>query len=212
MNQQEFQLKAIAGSLAHIALLASCAAPPQDAAPQAAAGQAAAVGTVDTAPANDDADYETIFVPPPVGSLLGGGTVRVPGRSVSGNDQNALLGNVRRLNAAAGSKDERRFVVAAVARVTGVSARELQSQQDVLPLRFGELCVINAIARGNSSKVDEIAQARSKGQSWANLARPNGLSVSTATHYSNTMERAKGGRAKMKATGVKIQPNARPNG
>jgi hypothetical protein len=215
-------LKVIAGSLSVCCLLVGCAAPPQAAHSQAAAGQAATVGTIDTAPANDDEDYETVFVPPPAGSLLGGGSVRVPKRVVTGTDENALLSNIRRLNAAAGSKDERRFVVAAVAQVTGVSPRELQAQQDVLQLRFGELCAINTIARGNSSKVQEIASLRSKGRSWTDLARTNGLNIATVAKtaqnaneltvasYSNAMDRIKGGQAKMKAIGVKVFP--RPQG
>ena len=211
-------MKAIAGALAAYCLLVGCAAPPPAAPPQAAASQAATVGAVDTAPANDDQDYETVFVPPPVGSLLGGGSVRVPKRAVTGTDERALLGNIRRLNAAAGSKDERRFVVAAVAQVTGLTPRELQAQQDILQLRFGELCAINAIARGDSNKVQQIASAHSKGQSWTSLAHANGLNIGTvaqtarnaadltATNYSNAMERIKGGQNKMKATGVKVFP------
>jgi hypothetical protein len=211
-------LKAIAGSLGVGCLFVGCAASPPAASPQAAAGQAATVATVDSAPANDDEDYETIFVPPPVGSLLGGGSVRVPKKHIAGTDETALLGNIGRLNAAAGSKDERRFVVAAVAQVTGVSPRELQAQQDVLQLRFGELCAINAIARGDSNKVQEIASFRAKGRSWTDLARANGVSIATVTKtaqnandltvatYSNAMDRAKGGEAKMKAIGVKVFP------
>ena len=211
-------LKAIAGTVSVCGLLIGCAAPPPAARPQAAAGQEAAVSAVDTAPANDNEDYETVFVPPPVGSLLGGGSVRVPKRSVTGTDEKALLGNIRRLNAAAGSKDERRFVVAAVAQVTGVTPRELQAQQDVLQLRFGELCAINSIARGNSNKVQQIASAHSKGQSWTSLAHANGLNIATVaqtarnaadltvTNYSNAMDRIKGGEQKMKAMGVKVFP------
>ena len=211
-------MKAITGSLAVCCLFVGCAAPQPAAPPQAAAGQAATVGSVDAAPANDDEDYETVFVPPPVGSLLGGGSVRVPKRAVAGTDERALLGNIRRLNAAAGSKDERRFVVAAVAQVTGVTPRELQAQQDVLQLRFGELCAINAIARGDSNKVQQIASAHAKGQTWTTLAHANGLNIATvaqtarnaadltATNYSNAMERIKGGQDKLKATGVKVFP------
>src|SRR5262249_31491211 len=122
-------------------LLASCAAPHQSAGPQAANGQLHAVTTVNSTSAGDDQDYETVFVAPPVGSLLGGGSVRVA-KNYSGNDETSLLGNIRRLNAAAGTKSERPFVVSAVARVTGVSERELQFQQDMLRLQFGELCAI----------------------------------------------------------------------
>jgi len=206
--------------LSILGLLASCA-PHQSAGPQAA-GQLHAATTVNSTSAGDDQDYETVFVAPPVGSLLGGGSVRVA-KSYSGNDETSLLGNIRRLNAAAGTKSERPFVVSAVARVTGVSERELQFQQDMLRLQFGELCAIDAIARGDGNKVQEIAIRRPQGQSWTDLARDNGLNIATVvrvahnaneltiTSYSNSAERANGGQEKMKQLGVHPQPNGRPN-
>lgn len=207
-------LKSLIGVLSALCLIVGCAAPQQAARPQAAAGQSAAVGTVDSAPAGNDADYETIFVPPPVGSMLGGGSVRVA-KNYSGNDEKALLGNIRRLNAAAGTRDERPFVVSAVSRVTGVSERELQAQQDRLQLRFGDLCAINAIARGNTNKVQEIASLKSRGRSWTDLARANGLSIATVVQmarnadeltinsYSNSAERTKGSQRKLQDAGVR---------
>ncbi len=150
--------------------------------------------------------------------MLGGGVVRVPKQTIAGTDENALLGNIRHLNAAAGTTAERPFVVSAISRVTGVTERELQAQQDILQLRFGELCAINTIAGGNSGKVREIASLRSKGRSWTDLARANGLSIATVvktaqnaneltvTSYSNAMDRKKGGEAKMKAIGVRVFP------
>lgn len=211
-------LKSLLGLVSVLCLVAGCAAPQQSAAPQAAAGQSAAVATVDSAPTNDAQDYDTVFVPPPVGSLLGGGSVRVPKR-VSGNDEKALLTNIRHLNAAAGSQNERPFVVSAVSRVTGVSERNLQAQQDRLQLRFGELCAINAIAHGNDIKVQEIATLKAKGRTWTDIARANGLSITTVAQvtrnaseltvssYSNSAERAKGGQQKLKEMGVHPQPN-----
>ena len=200
-------------------LLAGCAAPPQPAQRQAASGQSATAASVNAAPAANDDDYDVVFVPPPTGSLLGGGSVHVPKKSISGNDETALLGHIRRLNAAAGSKDERPYVVAAVSRATGVSERELQAQQDVLRLRFGELCAINAIARGNSNKVESIASLKSRGKTWTELATSNGVSIAavvqtarnasemTVNRFSNSAERTKGGQEKLKDMGVKIQPN-----
>src|SRR3954470_7824943 len=106
-----------------VALLAGCTATQQPAQRQPAAttGPAANVADVNTAPAASDQDYETVFVPPPVGSLLGGGSMRVPKRVVSGTGEASLLTHIRRLNAAAGTKEERPYVVAAVSKVTGVS-------------------------------------------------------------------------------------------
>src|SRR6266850_4304274 len=119
-------IKSLVGLLSILCLVGGCVAPQQSARPQTAAGQSTAVSTVDSAPAGDDQDYETVFVPAPVGSLLGGGSVRVA-KNYSGTDEKALIGNIRRLNAAAGTAAERPFVVNAVSRVTGVSARELQA-------------------------------------------------------------------------------------
>jgi hypothetical protein len=217
-------MRAIAGLFSVFCLMVGCAAPPQAARSQASAGSAATAASVDTAVAQNDDDYETVFVPPPVGSLLGGGSVRVPKKTIAGNDENALLGHIRHLNAAAGTAAERPYVVSAVSRATGVSERELQAQQDILRLRFGELCAINAYARGDSDKVQQIATMRARGQSWSQVAKSNGMSVATVvqttrnaddltvTSYSNAMDRAKGGQNKMKAIGVKVQPNVRPGG
>src|SRR5262245_56945810 len=92
--------------------------------------------------AQDTGSYRTIYVPPPVGSHLGGGYVRVPIEN-KGNDESALLDMITKLNAAGVEKRERQFVIEAVSRSTGVSQRELQAQQDILRLRFGDLCAIN---------------------------------------------------------------------
>ncbi len=218
--------KSLLGLLLALLTVAGCSTPQPAANSQAApgqststSGQSASTAAVNTAPAADSQEYETVFVPPPTGSLLGGGSVRVP-KTYSGNDENALLGNIRRLNAAAGAKDERPYVVSAVSKVTGVSQRELQAQQDVLRLRFGELCAINAIARGNSNKVQEIATLRSKGRSWTALASSNGVNIAsvtqttrnaadlTASSYSNSAERQKGDQRKLEQLGV--GPQVRP--
>ncbi|HEY3662095.1 MAG TPA: hypothetical protein VGL24_02980 [Chthoniobacterales bacterium] len=210
--------KRLFGLLSSLCLVAGCAAPQKSASPQASAGQSAAVGTVDSASPNDDEDYETVFVPPPVGSMLGGGSVRVA-KTYSGNDERSLAGNIRRLNAAAGEAVERPFVISAISRVTGVRERELQAQQDVLRLRFGELCAINAIARGDSNKVHEIASLRAKGRSWGDLARANGLSIATLAQvtrnanqltidsFNSSAERRKGGNRKVQELGIHPQIN-----
>lgn len=215
--------KHLIGYLSIIALLAGCSAQTPTAQTGTTSG-AATTASVNTKPADSDADYETVFVPPPVGSHLGGGVVRVARRQITGTDEKALVGNIDRLNAAAGTKEERPFVVAAVAHVTGVTPHELQAQQDVLQLRFGELCAINAIARGDSNKVQEIAHLRAKGHTWTELAQNNGTSVATVVKvaqnanemtvnsYTNAAERAKGGQNKLKENGIKLQPNVRPNG
>lgn len=211
--------KSVLGLALIVCLAGGCAAPQPVANSQSAAVQSTAVASVDTASPADAQEYDTVYVPPPVGSLLGGGSVRVAKKYV-GVDEQALNGNIRNLNAAAGSKDERPFVVSAVARATGVSEQALHAQQDSLRLRFGELCAINVIARGNTSKVREIAGLRSQGRSWTDLAKANGLSVATVTQvtrnaseltassFSNSAERRKGGKRKLYELGIrdKVRP------
>lgn len=214
-------LQSLTGLLSVVCLLGGCAMPPS-ASTHSTAGTSVASTGVDAPTKADDQDYDTVWVPPPTGSLLGGGYARVPKKNVGGTDENALLSSIRHLNAAAGSKEERPFVVQAVSRATGVSAQELQAQQDLLRLRFGELCAINAIARGNGSKVQEIASLKSKGKTWTDLARANGLNIAsvaqttrnaselTEASFSNSYERKKGGQRKMHELGVK--PQVRPGG
>ncbi len=217
-------------------LLAGCAASPQSArlesagagqsvaaanAPAAPTQVAAASTQAPAAPTQDQGSYRTVYVPPQVGSHLGGGYVRVPIENL-GNDETALVNTITKLNAAGGEKRERNFVLAAVAQSTGVSQRELQAQQDILQLRFGDLCAINAIARGNSDKVHEIATLRSKGTTWTQLAKANGVSIATVvqtarnadqltvTSFSNSVDRANGGQDRLKNLGIHPQPNIRP--
>lgn len=139
--------------------------------------------------------------------------MRVAKRRIVGTDEKALVGNIRRLNAAAGTAAERPYVVAAVSRVTGVAEQELQAQQAALQLRFGDLCAINAIARGNRTKAREIANMKSRGTSWTDVAKANGMNVTTVVQvaananeltvksYSNAADRAKGGQQKLRNFG-----------
>ena len=155
----------------------------------------------------------TVYVPPPTGSLLGGGYVHVAS-DVKGNDETALVATINQLNAAAGDRTERPYVITAVSRSTGVSERELQAQQDLLQLQFGQLCAVNAIARGNSNKVQEVATLKAKGKTWTELATSNGISIATVVQtarnanqlavssYSAFVDRTKGGQNKLKSIGV----------
>ena len=98
-----------------------------------------------------------------------------------------------------------------------MSERELQAQQDLLRLQFGQLCAINAIARGNSNKVQEIATLKAKGKTWTRLANSNGVSIATVVqttrnahhfdgdHIFKRLERATEASEKLKNMGIKAQ-------
>ena len=125
-------LKSLLGFFLSACFLAGCATSPKSAGTQSApVGQSVASAATPATPAKDPGNYRTIYVPPQVGSHLGGGYTRVP-IEIQGNDETALLGLINKLDAAGGEKTERQFVVAAVSRSTGVNPRELQAQQDLL--------------------------------------------------------------------------------
>jgi len=214
--------RSILGLSSAVCLLVGCATSPQSAGTHSSAGgQSVASAAVNSAPAQNDEGYQSVYVPPPTGSLLGGGYARVP-TNIKGNDEKALLGTINRLNAAAGTKGELPFVITSISRATGVSERELQAQQDLLGLQFGQLCAINAIARGDSDKVGQIASLKSKGKTWTELAASNGISLAavvqttrnandlTVAAYSSAAERAHGSAEKWKSLG--IHPQVRPGG
>ncbi len=216
--------KSLFGFLLAACALAGCTASPQSAGTQpAGAAPSVASTSFPSAPTQDQASYRTIYVPPQVGSHLGGGYVRVPIENL-GNDEPALLATIIKLNAAGGEKRERQFVIEAVSHATGVSQRELQAQQDLLRLRFGDLCAINAIARGDNDKVQQIATLRSKGSNWTQLANANGVSIaavvqttrnadqSAVTAFSNSVDRANGGPDRLRNMGVHPQKNIREGG
>ena len=129
-----------------------------------------------------------------------------------------MLGTINQPNAAS----ERPFVVAGVSSAIGVSERELQSQQDRLQLRFGELCAINPIARGKSNKVHEIAALKSKNPTSTEVATANSMSIAaadqtarnanqtTVNSYSNSATRAGGSQGKLK--NPVVRPKVPPGG
>jgi hypothetical protein len=196
-----------------ISFFGGCAAPPQSVGTQSATAQAASTQPATTQSTGTE---RTIWVAPPVGSLLGGGFVRVA-NDVGGDDEPGLISAINTLNAAAGSKQERPFVVSAVARVSGLSEQKVQAQQDQMQLRFGELLAFNTIARNQEFKVRELASLKATGKTWTDLARANAIRIATvvqtvrraneltANSFTNSAERAKAGDRKWKDLGVHPQ-------
>ena len=206
--------KSMLGFSSAVCLLAGCAATPYSAGTHSSTGrQSAAFAAANSALTQNAEGYKTVYVAPQTGSLLGGGYVRVF-NEVKGNDESALLDAINQLNAAAGSKGERPFVMTAISRTTGVSERELQAQQNLLRLQFTQLCAINAIAQGESNKVGRIASLKSKRKTWTELAASDGVSVAPAAQTtsnantltvaanSNAADRPQGGADKLNSLGI----------
>lgn len=201
-----------------ISLLGGCAVSSQPNATSSAGTTQSTTATASTQPSGNE---RSVWVPPPAGSLLGGGFVRIA-NDTGGNDEPGLVSAINFLNASAGSKVERQYVVSAVARVSGLSERQVQAQQDQLQLRFGELLAFNTIARNHEAKVRELASLKATGKTWTELAKANATSIAavaqtvrnaqdiTASSYTNAAERAKGGQRKLQEMGVR--PHAPPPG
>jgi len=164
-------LKSLFGLLSASALLAGCAATPQSAGTQSSSSAPAA--TVSSRPAEQ---RQALWVDPPTGSHVGGGFVRT-GHSGGGNDEQGLVSAIDSINRAETSQRERPFAISAVSVVTGIREDQLLAQQHQTNLRLGELLALNTIAQNRTAKVQELAGLRSRGRSWSDISRANGVNV-----------------------------------
>lgn len=156
--------------------LGSCASPPQAAGPQALATRPdATLALVDSGSARRDKRDETIFIPPPVGSLLGGGFVRVEGKNSARNSRAAVLGHISRLH---------NF------EVTGTGQKQVLTQQNRLRSRFGELCGIVSVATGNDANEQKIADQKSKGQTKTEFTQSDVAPLANVTQTAHDTEDA----------------------
>jgi hypothetical protein len=156
-----------------------------------------------------DAGYRTVWVAPPVGSLLGGGFVPVADNAHTSGEA-ALLGTIKTFNATG------EF------RSSGASQRALQFQQDQLQLRFGELCTINTIARDSHGKNHGIATFQSRNRAETELAKNNSVSTpdavqtpgdanqTTENSNSNNGLRPTGAQDRLKS--LRARPRVAPGG
>jgi hypothetical protein len=121
---------------------------------------------------------KTVWVPPPVGSHIGGhyedaGDVESKGTSELGKagEKSDLASAVARLDARANTVVEGHALLpTAVSIQTGVTTAVLTKQRASSGLSYGQLLVANSLASGSGKSFDQILALRAKSQSWSQLA------------------------------------------
>ena len=119
---------------------------------------------------------KTVWVPPPMGSHLGGGFVETDEVEKSTNarsagDNTPLGAAVAKLDAKAGTVVEGQALMpTAVSWQTKVPVEVLKKQQAKSGLTYGQLLVANSLATGSGKSFDQILALKAKNQSWTQLA------------------------------------------
>jgi hypothetical protein len=120
---------------------------------------------------------KTVWVPPPMGSHLGGGfvaTEEVDKQSTSklggANDNTALGIAIAKLDAKAGTIVEGQALMpTAVSWQTKVPVEVLKKQRAKSGLTYGQLLVANSLATGSGKSFDQILALKAKSQNWTQL-------------------------------------------
>jgi hypothetical protein len=128
---------------------------------------------------------KTIYVPPPMGTHLGGGFVDSGGVD---NEATSRLGavyenaNLRkaltRLDAKATKTVEGWSLIAtAVSWQTKVPVELLKKQRAMSGLTYGQLLVANSLASGSGKSFEQVLVLRAKSRNWSQLAEDLRISV-----------------------------------
>jgi hypothetical protein len=121
----------------------------------------------------------TIWIPPPMGSHLGGGFVD-PGETDNRSTTN--LGTFQentKLGTAVANFDAKSaktvegwaLIAAAVSWQTKVPVEILKKQRAGTGLTYGQLLVANSLASGSAKSFDQILVLRAKSRNWSQLAK-----------------------------------------
>ena len=127
----------------------------------------------------------TIYVPPPMGSHLGGGFVdsgeadNEATSRLGAMQENANLGKaLTRLDAKASKTVEGWSLIAtAVSWQTKVPVEVLKKQRSMSGLTYGQLLVANSLASGSGKSFEQILVLRAKSRNWSHLAEDLDISI-----------------------------------
>lgn len=128
---------------------------------------------------------KTIYVPPPMGSHLGGGFVdsgeadNEATSRLGAAQENADLGKaLRRLDAKAAKTVEGWALLAtAVSWQTKIPVEVLKKQRSMSGLTYGELLVADSLASGSNKSFEQILVLRAKSRNWSQLAENLHISI-----------------------------------
>jgi hypothetical protein len=133
----------------------------------------------------------TVWVPPPTGSLIGGGyaaTSDPENRSakVLAGDP-AMQVALDTLNAQASTTVEGWTLIAnAVAWQTGVRLDTINRQHAKTKLTYGDLLAANTIATASGKSFESVVTAQAKARAWAPVARQLGVNPDSITARART--------------------------
>jgi hypothetical protein len=155
-------------------MLAGCATAPQSASTSASTTTASKTNLSSFPTSTSSHQERAVWVDPPTGSHIGGGFARVP-RSSTSNDESGLVDSISALNSAETKPQTQPFALHAVSQVSGLSEKQILSQQNQLRLRLGDLLALNVIARNQPAKVNQLYNLKASGKSWGYLAQQNSV-------------------------------------
>ncbi len=147
--------------------------------------------------AQDTPKRRTIWVPPPAGSLIGGGYVDagdVPNRSDSiaqhrRGENSVLAAAMSLLDRQTGTIVEGYSLVSsAVAWQTKVPVAKIKRQQKTTGLPFSDLLVANSLAEGSGKNFAEILAMHSKAGVWTPLIKQLRVSMDSIIARTKTAE------------------------
>lgn len=199
-------------------LLAGCSTAPESASTSAATTSRTSTTTASKtnlssfSTTSSSQSERAVWVDPPTGSHIGGGFARVP-RGSTANNESGLIDSISALNSAETKPQTQPFALRAVSQVSGLSEKQLLSQQNQLRLRIGDLLALNVIARNQPAKVSQLYNQKASGKSWGYLAQQNSIPFATvAQRVREASDLAAGSYVKSATTGSGTELQLRNQG
>jgi hypothetical protein len=137
------------------------------------------LATAEPQPSPSPAKKRTVWVPPPMGSLIGGGFTEAgdtPGASQAAasnrrSENPSLAKALAELDSQAGTFVQGYSLIAeAVALQTQLPAAKIKAQRSATGMGFGDLLVANSLAKGSGKSFNEILSMKAKSGTWDLLA------------------------------------------
>lgn len=143
----------------------------------------------------------TVWVPPPAGSLLGGGftdagdapppSSRPGGTTAFQAEPPPLRTALERLNAKSAAMAGRTpLLPVAVSRQASVSVETLKRQRASTSLTYAELLVANSLAVGSKNSFDTVVAMRAKSRAWGDVARQLHVSLNSLISRAQAAEKS----------------------
>jgi hypothetical protein len=139
---------------------------------------------------SDASKKRTVWVDPPMGSLLGRGSVdtgyqkdsRSTNSTVAAGEKPDFTAALNELDALSGTLVEGWSMIGpAVSLQTGVPVETVKQQRDATGLSFGEILVANSLAKGSSKSFNEIVRLKGASKNWSGVAKHLNINIDSVT-------------------------------